>query len=136
MSLVPIISQTWDTNSVFNPTRMNNIENNIAITATAIEELSNRVTSNLNDGIVDLSSYTSTYYTCPCDGYLIANSNSSTTGVIRAKISDSNNVALAYSYMTVVGDYQIQSTFVKKGMKLNVALNNTNNGTIEFHKLK
>ena len=30
MALVPIISQTWDTNSVFNPTRMNNIEQNIA----------------------------------------------------------------------------------------------------------
>lgn len=35
MALVPIISQTWDTTSVFNPTRMNNIENNIAIAATA-----------------------------------------------------------------------------------------------------
>lgn len=35
MALVPIISQTWDTTSVFNPTRMNTIENNIAIAATA-----------------------------------------------------------------------------------------------------
>ena len=30
MALVPIISQTWDTSSIFNPTRMNNIETNIA----------------------------------------------------------------------------------------------------------
>lgn len=35
MALVPIINQSWDTNSIFNPTRMNNIENNIAIAATA-----------------------------------------------------------------------------------------------------
>jgi len=35
MALVPIVSQSWDTTSVFNPTRMNNIENNIAIAATA-----------------------------------------------------------------------------------------------------
>ena len=35
MALVPIISQTWDTTSVFNPTRMNNIENNFAIVSKA-----------------------------------------------------------------------------------------------------
>ena len=35
MSLVPIISQTWDTTSVFNPTRMNNIETNIATVSDA-----------------------------------------------------------------------------------------------------
>ena len=35
MALVPIISQTWDTNSVFNPTRMNNIEQNIATVSKA-----------------------------------------------------------------------------------------------------
>lgn len=35
MALVPIISQTWDTTSYVNPTRMNNIENNIAIVSKA-----------------------------------------------------------------------------------------------------
>lgn len=35
MALVPIISQTWDTTSVFNPTRMNNIEQNLAIVSDA-----------------------------------------------------------------------------------------------------
>lgn len=35
MALVPIISQTWDTTSVFTPTRMNNIEQNLAIVSNA-----------------------------------------------------------------------------------------------------
>ena len=35
MAVVPIISQTWDTTSVFNPTRMNNIETNIATVSNA-----------------------------------------------------------------------------------------------------
>lgn len=35
MALVPIISQTWDTTSVFTPTRMNNIEQNLAIVSDA-----------------------------------------------------------------------------------------------------
>lgn len=35
MALVPIISQTWDTTSVFTPTRMNNIEQNLAIVSKA-----------------------------------------------------------------------------------------------------
>ena len=35
MALIPIISQTWDTTSVFNPTRMNNIEQNLAIVSDA-----------------------------------------------------------------------------------------------------
>lgn len=39
MAVVPIISQSWDTNSYVNPTRMNNIETNIATLskATGIE---------------------------------------------------------------------------------------------------
>ena len=39
MALIPIISQTWDASSVFNPTRMNNIETNISTLskATGIE---------------------------------------------------------------------------------------------------
>ena len=102
----------------------------------ALDDKLKEVTSNLSDGSVDLSEYTSAYYTCPSDGYLVVNSNSSTTGVIRAKVSDTNNTAIAYAYMTVVGDYQVQSVFVKKGMKLNVSLNNTNDGSIVFNKLK
>ena len=35
MALVPIISQSWDTTSVFTPTRMNNIEQNLAIVSDA-----------------------------------------------------------------------------------------------------
>ena len=39
MAVVPIISQSWDTTSYFNPTRMNNIETNISTLskATGIE---------------------------------------------------------------------------------------------------
>lgn len=35
MALVPIVSQSWDTTSVFTPTRMNNIEQNLAIVSDA-----------------------------------------------------------------------------------------------------
>lgn len=35
MAVIPIIQQTWDTNSIFNPTRMNNIETNIGIVSNA-----------------------------------------------------------------------------------------------------
>lgn len=35
MAVVPIISQSWDTNSYVNPTRMNNIETNIGIVSNA-----------------------------------------------------------------------------------------------------
>lgn len=39
MAVIPIIQQTWDSNSIFNPTRMNNIETNISTLskATGIE---------------------------------------------------------------------------------------------------
>lgn len=35
MALVPIVSQSWDTTSVFTPTRMNTIEQNLAIVSDA-----------------------------------------------------------------------------------------------------
>lgn len=35
MAVVPIISQSWDTSSYVNPTRMNNIETNIGIVSNA-----------------------------------------------------------------------------------------------------
>ena len=69
MALVPIISQSWDTTSVFNPTRMNNIETNIATLSNATGiKYSNGVSvkdkiDNLENGVSLLSIPANTYNT-------------------------------------------------------------------------
>lgn len=76
MALVPIISQTWDTTSVFTPTRMNNIEQNLAIVSKAtgveysngvsvkdkIDDMDTTKTGNLIQGS-QYSTYVNTLYT-------------------------------------------------------------------------
>lgn len=61
MAVVPIISQSWDTTSYVNPTRMNNIETNIGIVskATGIEYSSGVSVKDKIDSLnTDLTNYT------------------------------------------------------------------------------
>ena len=75
MALVPIVSQSWDTTSVFTPTRMNNIEQNLAIVSDAtgvkysngvsvkdkIDSMNTLKTGNLVQG-TEYSTYVDTLY--------------------------------------------------------------------------
>ena len=60
MALVPIISQSWDTTSVFTPTRMNNIEQNLAIVsnATGVKYSNGVSVKDKIDGLNDAATWT------------------------------------------------------------------------------
>lgn len=85
---------------------------------------------------VDLSSYTTTsnVYTCPCDGYVVANAGSA---------SNSKSIIRIYNpsmsqYFTVGGwsntTYQVVPCFVKKGSKLQT-MTLENGGNARFYPL-
>lgn len=65
MAVVPIISQSWDTNSYFNPTRMNTIETNISTLskATGIEYSSGVSVKDMLTPTEIMSANTSDYVT-------------------------------------------------------------------------
>ena len=68
MAVIPIISQSWDTSSYVNPTRMNNIETNIGIVskATGVEyssgvSVKDKLDDTLVEDIANLISWNGTY---------------------------------------------------------------------------
>lgn len=65
MAVVPIISQSWDTTSYVNPTRMNNIETNISTLskATGIEYSSGVSVKDKIDEVTDVNTYEFAYST-------------------------------------------------------------------------
>lgn len=75
MAVVPIISQSWDTTSYVNPTRMNNIETNISTLskATGIEYSSGVSVKDKIDSTLAKSSISNgTSKSFPCDKVILA----------------------------------------------------------------
>ena len=84
----------------------------------AIINLNANLSKNKLEGAVDISSYTSTFYTCPSDGYAYAqDNNNNTTIYIQIWSSDELNYT-----QIIVANGACQSVFVRKGMKLKVTM--------------
>jgi len=108
---------------------------------TAITNVSDRVSvleRNKNtSGSIDVSSYTNTNpYIVPQDGYVVISSETSSSGVIRVVVQFSNGTTGPYMYMNVTGNYQIQNTFVKKGMRVWILANTATASTIRYFPLE
>jgi hypothetical protein len=87
--------------------------------------------------IVDLSTYNSSAnrYTFPYDGYVVLDGDTSASGYIRVVIRSQSGRTSADMYMNITGSYQIQSVFVKKGMRVYIQSNTASNATIKYFPL-
>lgn len=93
--------------------------------ASVVNNLGDRVdyvATNAGD-YVDL---TSTAYTFPADGYVVVDSQSVTSGIVRVQLISNNNVAIGGIYMNITSNYQAQTTFVRKGMSARVIYDTAN----------
>ena len=111
-------------------------------TATSIDDEVNELNSKITDltandfaGYDDITASTvETAYTCPCDGYLYVSSEIDTTGTIRVVVVGATSLnGLGYIYMNVTDEYQMQTLFVRKGMKVYV-FSKTTNAIVRFNK--
>ncbi len=83
---------------------------------------------------VDLSSYTSTWYTCPSDGYVTASCGSQSNAIAVARIAGTT-ISTTFSIGGFGnGSYGSWSCFVRAGMKVQTA-RVENNGTVLFRPL-
>lgn len=89
-----------------------------------------------NDGgiSVDISAYTSSNpYSATHDGYVVVSSERSTSGVIQVFTKGANNnLSLGSIGMNVTGLYQIESMYVRKGMRVYVNSNTASGSTVLF----
>ena len=85
-----------------------------------IKILIDDVTRNIRGTRIDLKNYRYDInpYTTPCDGYAWVDSDTSNSGYIRLIVQDPNGNILASLYMNVIEIFQVDSIFVRKGMKL------------------
>lgn len=91
---------------------------------------------NNSSGGIDMGSYTDANpYIPTTDGYVMMSSETSNSGIIRCAIRFANGTQGPYMYMNVTGSYQIQSVFVKKGMRIGVVSNTTSTGFVKFYPL-
>lgn len=118
-----------------------NTESGLAATQVqdAIDELNSGlmgVTANDFYETDDITAATpETAYVCPSDGYLLVSSDIDITGIIRVVIMDATSGnAIGYIYMYVVGEYQTQTLFLRKGLKVFVLMR-TANTVVRFSKL-
>lgn len=95
-----------------------------------INDLNSKITTlenpSLNSNSVDISGYTSTYYTCPTDGYAWARNDSGVSGTVRIYGSSGSQYVPIGSTQ---GDF---CAYVKKGMRLRVNGTLTNAEFIPF----
>lgn len=95
-----------------------------------IDELGN----NIIGTTVNISSYTTTAYVVPSDGYVQLAATSTTTTRIRAVLygaDASNSISISAAY--TLGN-TFNSIFVRKGMRIKIT-DNTNNGLVYFAPL-
>lgn len=88
----------------------------------------------MNSGLgdhINITSYTSTEYTFPSDGYAYMSCPSSTSSSIAVRIYGSNG---KYLYLAFNGTYQYDMVFVKKGMKAKV-VSQSNEGQLLFYPI-
>lgn len=101
----------------------------------AIDEIS-KLEYNNSSGGIDMGSYTDANpYIPTTDGYVMMSSETGNSGIIRCAIRFANGTQGPYMYMNVTGSYQIQSVFVKKGMRIGVVSNTTSAGFVKFYPL-
>jgi hypothetical protein len=100
-----------------------------ALSANAGKALSDHLANlekNASTGLISIKSYTSNNkYVVPCEGYVILNSRTDSSGKIQVNFETSNGKGF-YQYMTVSSAWEIQSVFVKKGFKCYVDTSTTN----------
>lgn len=119
MALVPIIQQSWDTNSYFTPTRMNNIENNIAIlsNATGVKysndvSVKDKIDEIRNKSLFDTSRVIQGEYTVPANAYvnltisLPTKTGFTPVGVVQYEL----NTARAYMVYSKIENNQLTVT--------------------------
>ena len=87
--------------------------------------------------VVQLNNYTDPLnpFVLPYDGYISLNGGSSGTGYIRVVVRSPSGEVQPYMYMNVTGAFQVQSMFVKKGMKVYVLGNTVQSSTITYYPL-
>lgn len=87
--------------------------------------------------VVQLNNYTDPSYpfVLPYDGYIKIDGGLSDSGYVRVVIRSPSNEVQPYMYMNVTGPYQIQSMFVKEGMKVYVSGNTVQSSTITYYPL-
>lgn len=85
--------------------------------------------SNNISSYVDISSYTSSFYTAPCNGYVFATASDSIGKLVEIYSANGNGV---YTWFKVLNN-SCQNVFVPKGMKLKTVANGA--GTVRFYKL-
>ena len=87
---------------------------------------------------VDLSGYTSSFYTVPSDGYVIINGGSAVAAIAHVRIygaeSGERYYLDIYSVTTSVNLGSRQATFVRKGMKIKAVKVDTSLGADAFFK--
>lgn len=117
---------------------ISNIQNTfptLQTTGAAISALNSRINANKYSSAVDLTPYTSSNrYIFPTDGYLFVSSEARESGIIQVPVTASDDGMIAGIYMNITGTYQIDSLYVKKGMKC--FIQDRSDGTVvRFHSL-
>lgn len=83
-----------------------------------INYLENYIGASNANTAVDMST---TAYKCPCDGYLVVDSGTVTSGSLRIQLlASSASYVVGNVYMNITGAYQAQTTYIKKGMYIRV----------------
>lgn len=104
--------------------------------STTVNDEISKLEYNNSSGGIDMGSYTDANpYIPTTDGYVMMSSETSNSGVIRCAIRFANGTQGPYIYMNVHGQYQINSVFVKKGMRIGVVANTTSAGFVKFYPL-
>ena len=85
--------------------------------------------SNNCSEFVDISSYTSNYYTTPCNGYAFISCNDTTGRII--EIHSANSTNTNYAWCKVAND-QAQIVYCPKGVRLKTGGSTT--GAARFYK--
>lgn len=94
---------------------------------TSVEDAIDDIHKNHHGTTVNITSYTSTFYTAPSDGYLMlyASPTSSSSAAIVAQIigSGSGNPIYQTANSVANNSESYQSTYIRKGMKIKIYLN-------------
>lgn len=91
----------------------------VAQLSESVENLKDYLGANNSKTGISVSEYISTNpFICPYDGYVVVGSGSATSGTLRLQIAGANGISCAFVYMLIAGANQVQSVFVKKGLRV------------------
>ncbi len=88
-----------------------------------LDDIEDNLEANNKHSEVDISSYTSgsNPYIFERDGYVEIGSEQKSSGNVRVVINGANNSLVTHLYMNITGNYQVDSLFVRKGMRCWIA---------------